>query len=88
MDLGISGRKAIVCASSKGLGRRLRRRAGGSGLPNSSLNGRDPRTLAAAAKDIRDRFGVTVHEIARRSQRSGDPEGPRRSDPGSRYSGQ
>jgi 3-oxoacyl-[acyl-carrier protein] reductase len=29
-----------------------------------TLNGRDPRALAATAKDIRERFGVTVHETA------------------------
>ena len=63
MDLGISGRKAIVCASSKGLGRACALALAEAGC-ELALNGRDPNTLAATAKDIRDRFGVTVHEIA------------------------
>ncbi len=57
LDLGISGRKAIVCASSKGLGRACAVALAEAGC-ELALNGRDPRTLAAAAKDIRDRFGV------------------------------
>ena len=61
MDLGISGRKAIVCASSKGLGRACAFALAEAGC-ELVLNGRDPQALAATASDIRDRFGVTVHE--------------------------
>jgi 3-oxoacyl-[acyl-carrier protein] reductase len=63
MDLGIRGRKAIVCASSRGLGK-------GSALALAEagcelvVNGRDAKTLAATAAEIRDRFGVKVTEIA------------------------
>jgi 3-oxoacyl-[acyl-carrier protein] reductase len=61
VDLGISGRKAIVCASSKGLGRACAAALAEAGC-ELVLNGRDPQTLAATASDIRGRFGVTVHE--------------------------
>ncbi|RBP14414.1 3-oxoacyl-[acyl-carrier protein] reductase [Roseiarcus fermentans] len=63
MDLGISGRKAIVCASSKGLGRAAAIALAEAGC-TLALNGRDPETLAATAREIRARFGVTVDEIA------------------------
>lgn len=62
MDLGIRGRKAIVCASSRGLGR-------GSALALAEagcdlvVNGRDEAALAATAAHIRERFGVKVTEI-------------------------
>jgi 3-oxoacyl-[acyl-carrier protein] reductase len=62
MDLGIKGKKAIVCASSRGLGR-------GSALALAEagcdlvVNGRDAKALAATAQEIRDRFGVGVTEI-------------------------
>ena len=61
MDLGISGRKAIVCASSKGLGRACAIALAEAGCA-LVLNGRDPQTLAATAKAIRERFGAIVHE--------------------------
>ncbi|MDW6026447.1 SDR family oxidoreductase [Mesorhizobium sp. BAC0120] len=63
MDLGIRGRKAIICASSRGLGR-------GSALALAEagcelvVNGRDAKTLAATAAEIRERFGVKVTEVA------------------------
>jgi 3-oxoacyl-[acyl-carrier protein] reductase len=62
MDLGIKGKKAIVCASSRGLGR-------GSALALAEagcdlvVNGRDAKALAATAQEIRDRFGVAVTEV-------------------------
>jgi len=63
MDLGISGRTAIVCASSKGLGRACAEALAEAGC-KLVLNGRDPATLAATAKALRDRFGVSVAETA------------------------
>jgi 3-oxoacyl-[acyl-carrier protein] reductase len=63
MDLGIRGRKAIVCASSRGLGK-------GSALALAEagcelvVNGRDANVLATTAAEIRGRFGVTVAEVA------------------------
>ena len=62
MDLGIRGKKAIVCASSRGLGRGCAMALGEAGV-DLTLNGRDAKALGATAKEIRDRFGVTVTEI-------------------------
>jgi 3-oxoacyl-[acyl-carrier protein] reductase len=61
VDLGISGRMAIVCASSKGLGRACALALAQAGC-DLVMNGRNSETLAAAAKDIRERTGVAVHE--------------------------
>jgi 3-oxoacyl-[acyl-carrier protein] reductase len=63
LDLGISGRKAIVCASSKGLGRACAVALAEAGC-ELVLNGRDPDALAVTAQDIRNRYGVVVHEAA------------------------
>ena len=63
MDLGIKGRKAIVCASSRGLGRGCAAALAEAGC-NLVVNGRDAKSLAATAAEIRDRFGVAVTEVA------------------------
>jgi 3-oxoacyl-[acyl-carrier protein] reductase len=62
MDLGIRGRKAIVCASSKGLGRGCAQALAEAGC-DLVLNGRRADVLAATAGDIRRRHGVNVTEI-------------------------
>ena len=62
MDLGIKGKKAIVCASSRGLGRGCAMALGEAGV-DLTLNGRDAKALGATATEIRDRFGVAVTEI-------------------------
>lgn len=62
MDLGIRGRKAIVCASSKGLGKGCAMALAEAGV-DLVVNGRDPRILADTATEIRDRFGVEVIEV-------------------------
>jgi 3-oxoacyl-[acyl-carrier protein] reductase len=62
MDLGITGRKAIICASSKGLGRACARALAEAGC-EIVLNGRDGEALARTAHELRDRTGVLVHEI-------------------------
>jgi 3-oxoacyl-[acyl-carrier protein] reductase len=61
MDLGITGRKAIVCASSKGLGRACARALAEAGC-EIVLNGRDGEALARTAHELRG-TGVLVHEI-------------------------
>jgi 3-oxoacyl-[acyl-carrier protein] reductase len=63
MDLGIRGKKAIVCASSRGIGKGC---AAGLAEAGTDLvvNGRDERSLAATANELRDRFGVAVVEVA------------------------
>lgn len=59
MDLGISGRTAIVCASSKGLGRGCAIALAEAGC-TVIINGRDAVTLEATAADIRSLTGATV----------------------------
>ncbi len=63
MDLGIKGRKAIVCASSRGLGRGCALALAEAGV-DLTLNGRDEAALARTAQEIRDRFGVSVTEVS------------------------
>lgn len=63
MDLGIKGRTAIVCASSRGLGRGCAIALAENGC-NLVVNGRDAAVLAATAAEIRNRFGVAVTEVA------------------------
>ena len=62
MDLGIKGKKAIVCASSRGLGRGCALALAEAGC-DLVVNGRDAKALAATAQEIRDRFGVDVTEV-------------------------
>lgn len=59
MDLGIAGRKAIVCASSKGLGRACAEALAAAGC-QIVINGRDADTLAATAEAIRSAGGVVT----------------------------
>ena len=51
MDLGIAGRTAIVCASSRGLGKACAHSLAQAGV-HVVINGRDEAALAAAAKEI------------------------------------
>jgi 3-oxoacyl-[acyl-carrier protein] reductase len=62
MDLGIAGRKAIVCASSKGLGRACARALAEAGC-EIVLNGREAKSLAETASALREATGVPVNEI-------------------------
>src|SRR6201989_3584900 len=52
MDLGIAGRKAIVCASSRGLGRACAHALAQAGC-EVVINGRDSKLLETAASDLR-----------------------------------
>ncbi len=64
MDLGIKGRRALVCASSKGLGRAC---AAGIGRGRRACHDdrRGAEALAKAAADIRKANpGVTITEVA------------------------
>jgi 3-oxoacyl-[acyl-carrier protein] reductase len=63
MDLGIRGRKAIVCASSKGLGRACALALAEAGC-ELAVNGRDRDELQRTAADIRAQTGATVREVA------------------------
>jgi 3-oxoacyl-[acyl-carrier protein] reductase len=62
MDLGIAGRKAIVCASSAGLGRACALELARAGV-DIVVNGRDAAKLAETAAAIRAETGVTVTEV-------------------------
>ncbi len=63
MDLGIAGRKAIVCASSRGLGKACARALAEAGC-EVVINGRDQKKLDAAAAELADIAGVKVIPIA------------------------
>ena len=57
MDMGIAGRKAIVCASSKGLGRACAMALAREGCA-VVVNGRDAAILEATARAIREATGA------------------------------
>src|SRR5215469_11513622 len=59
MDLGIAGRKAIVCASSRGLGRACAFALAQAGC-EVVINGRDGKTLDATAAELRQATGAKV----------------------------
>jgi len=63
MDLGISGRTAIICASSKGLGRGAALALAQAGC-TVVINGRDAATLEVTASQIRATTGATVIAVA------------------------
>lgn len=64
MDLGIKGRRALVCASSKGLGRGCAMALAAEGV-NLTLTARGAEALAKTAADIRKAFpGIDVVEVA------------------------
>jgi 3-oxoacyl-[acyl-carrier protein] reductase len=62
MDLGIAGRKAIVCASSRGLGRACAHRLAEAGC-EVVVNGLNEQRLEATAAAIRQATGATVHAV-------------------------
>ena len=62
MDLGIHGRKAIVCASSRGLGRACALALAEAGV-DVTINGRDEAALAATRGDA-EAFGASVRVVA------------------------
>ena len=59
MDLGLSGRKAIVCASSRGLGRACARSLAREGV-SVVVNGREPATLERTAAELRAETGAEI----------------------------
>ncbi|HYY36560.1 MAG TPA: SDR family oxidoreductase [Xanthobacteraceae bacterium] len=62
MDLGIAGRKAIVCASSRGLGRGCALALAQAGC-ELIVNGRDSKTLEATAAELRQATGAKVTAV-------------------------
>lgn len=63
MNLDIAGKRAIVCASSRGLGRACAEALSAEGV-DVLLNGRDPDRLAQAAREIQTVTGVAVTPCA------------------------
>ncbi|MBP7002826.1 SDR family oxidoreductase [Amaricoccus sp.] len=63
MDLGIRGRRAIVCAASKGLGRGCAEALAEAGV-ELVINARGAEALEATAAAIRERHGVAVAAVA------------------------
>jgi 3-oxoacyl-[acyl-carrier protein] reductase len=63
MDLGIAGRKAIVCASSRGLGKACAFRLAEAGC-EVVVNGRDAARLEATAAEIAKATGAKVIPVA------------------------
>ncbi|MBT3306121.1 MAG: SDR family oxidoreductase [Alphaproteobacteria bacterium] len=63
MDLGITGKKAIVCAASKGLGKGCAESLAREGV-DVTICARTPETLEATAEEIRAFGGGTVTTVA------------------------
>jgi 3-oxoacyl-[acyl-carrier protein] reductase len=63
MDLGIRGRKAIVCAASEGLGKACALALAREGV-DVMMNARRPDVLEVAAEEIRHETGVAVTAVA------------------------
>jgi 3-oxoacyl-[acyl-carrier protein] reductase len=63
MDLGIEGRKALVCAASKGLGRACAMALAREGAA-VTIVARTPLTLAAAAEEIHAATGMEIGTVA------------------------
>ena len=62
LDLAIAGRKAIVCASSRGIGKACALALAEAGA-SVVVNGRDAGVLAATAEEIRSLTNVEVIEV-------------------------
>jgi 3-oxoacyl-[acyl-carrier protein] reductase len=63
MDLGIKGKRALVCASSKGLGLGCAEALAAAGV-NLVMNARGADALETSAQAIRDAYGVEVVTVA------------------------
>ena len=63
MDMGLKGKRALVCASSRGLGLGCARALAAEGV-DLVMNARGAEALEAAAQAIRDDFGVEVTTVA------------------------
>lgn len=63
MDLGIKGKRGLVCAASKGLGRGCAEALAEAGV-DLVINARGEEALTETAREIAGRFGVTVTPVA------------------------
>ena len=63
MDLGLSGKSAIVCASTQGLGRACAKALAAEGV-DVVLNGRDPDRTARVAEELGREVGRAIRYVA------------------------
>jgi 3-oxoacyl-[acyl-carrier protein] reductase len=63
MDLGIAGRRAVVCASSRGLGKACARALAQAGV-SVVVNGLDAARLEASAEELRRQTGSEIKAVA------------------------
>lgn len=63
MDLGIKGKRALVCAGSKGLGRGVAEKLAEAGVI-LTLNAREPKQLRETAQAISEAYGTRVETVA------------------------
>jgi len=63
MDLGLTGRTAVVCASTRGLGRACATELARAGC-TVVVNGRDPAAVERAAAEIAEETGATTVPVA------------------------
>ncbi|WP_298857272.1 SDR family oxidoreductase [uncultured Sulfitobacter sp.] len=63
MDLGIKGKKALVCASSKGLGLGCAEHLAAAGV-DLVMNARGAEALEASAERLRSTYGVNIVTVA------------------------
>ena len=87
MNFGIAGRKAIVCASSRGLGYGCAMALAQEGC-EVVINGRDEKRLAAAADEIAKATGAKIIPVAADVATPRGPEGAVRGLPRARHPGQ
>ncbi len=59
MDLGIAGRMALICGSSRGLGRACAESLAREGV-NVVINGRQPEAVSRTATELADTYGVVA----------------------------
>ncbi|UTW54796.1 SDR family oxidoreductase [Kordiimonas sp. SCSIO 12610] len=62
MDLGLKGKSAIICASSKGLGKACAKALAQEGV-DVWISGRTPETLTTAAAEIQEASDGNVHTV-------------------------
>ena len=62
LDLGIKGKKAVVCASSKGLGLGCALALAEAGV-DLVINSRDPKNLEIAANLLRNNYQICVETV-------------------------
>jgi 3-oxoacyl-[acyl-carrier protein] reductase len=74
VDLGLNGRTAVVCASTRGLGRACATELARAGC-TVVLNGRDPATVERVATEVAQQTGAKTVPVAADLN---DPDGPDR----------